>query len=168
MEKILVSACLAGARVRYDGSDNYCDNSTFFKLLSKGRIITICPEVASGCSIPRPPVEIVGTNSGAGVFNGTSRAMTKDGTDVSDMFISGAEIAFDLVLKNNIKIAILKSKSPSCGSSGIYDGSFSRTVIDGYGVTTYFLKQKGIEVYSEKEIPMVAERIKMLENLHKK
>ena len=168
MEKILVSACLVGARVRYDGADNYCDNSTFVKLLSKGRIITFCPEVASGCSVPRPPVEIVGTNSGAGVFNGTSRAMTKDGTDVSDMFISGAEIALDLVLKNNIKIAILKSRSPSCGSSEIYDGSFSRTVIDGYGVTTYFLKQKGIEVYSEEEIPMVAERIKMLENLHKK
>ena len=72
MEKILVSACLAGARVRYDGADNYCDNSTFLKLLSKGRIITICPEVASGCSIPRAPVEIVGTNSGAGVFNGKS------------------------------------------------------------------------------------------------
>jgi len=66
------------------------------------------------------------------------------------------------------KEAILKSRSPSCGSSEIYDGSFSRTVIDGYGVTTYFLKQKGIEVYSEKEIPMVAERIKVLENLHKK
>jgi uncharacterized protein YbbK (DUF523 family) len=168
MEKILVSACLVGARVRYDGADNYCDNSTFIKLLSEGRIITICPEVASGCSIPRPPVEIVGTNSGAGVFNGTSKAMTKDGTDVSDMFISGAKITFNLVLQNNINIAILKSKSPSCGSSGIYDGSFNGTLIDGYGVTTYFLKQKGIEVYSEEEIPMVAERIKMLENLHKK
>ncbi len=58
-------------------------------------------------------------------------------------------------------------KSPSCGSSGIYDGSFSRTIIDGYGVTTYFLKQKGIEVYSEQEIPMVAERIKMLDNQNK-
>ncbi len=78
MEKILVSACLAGARVRYDGADNYCDNSTFLKLFREGRIITICPEVASGCSVPRPPVEIVGTNSGVGVFNGTSRVMLKE------------------------------------------------------------------------------------------
>lgn len=168
MEKILVSACLVGARVRYDGADNYCDNSTFLKLLSEGRIITICPEAASGCSIPRPPVEIIGTNSGAGVFNGTSKAMTKAGTDVSEMFISGAKIALDLALQNNIKIAIFKSKSPSCGSSKIYDGHFNKTIIDGDGVTVFLLKQNGIEVYSEKEISMVVERLEILENLHKK
>ena len=80
MEKILVGACLAGVRVRYDCADNYCDNSTFLKLFREGRIITICPDVASGCSVPRPPVEIVGTNSGVGVFNGTSRVMLKEFT----------------------------------------------------------------------------------------
>ena len=73
-----------------------------------------------------------------------------------------------ICILTNIHIGLFQNKFLFCGSSGIYDGSFSRTVIDGYGVTTYFLKQKGIEVYSEEEISMVAERIKMLENLHKK
>jgi uncharacterized protein YbbK (DUF523 family) len=165
MEKILVSACLVGVKVRYDGADNYCNNTVFCKWLSEGRIIMVCPEVASGSSIPRSPVEIIGTNNGAGVFDGTSKAMTKDGTDVSEMFISGAKIALDLALQNNIKIAIFKIKSPSCGSSKIYDGTFNKTIVDGDGVTVSLLKQNGIEVYSEEEIPMVVECLEILENL---
>ncbi|MDM8537779.1 DUF523 domain-containing protein [Desulfobacterales bacterium HSG17] len=168
MEKILVSACLVGAKVSYDGTDNYCNNMVFSKWLSEGRVVMVCPEVASGCSVPRPPVEIVGINGGAGIFNGTSKAMTKDGTDVSEMFISGARIALDLALQNNIKIAIFKSKSPSCGSSKIYDGNFNKTIIDGDGVTVSLLKQNGIEVYSEKEISMVVKRLEVLENPYKK
>ncbi|MCP4763485.1 MAG: DUF523 domain-containing protein [archaeon] len=168
MEKILVSACLVGAKVRYDGADNYCSNTVFCKWLSEGRVVMVCPEIASGCSVPRPPVEIFGTNSGEGVFHGTSKAMTKDGTDVSEIFTLGAKIALDLAIKNNIKIAIFKSKSPSCGSSKIYDGSFTKTIIDGNGVTVSLLRQNGIEVYSEKEISKVDERLKIFENLHKK
>ncbi len=164
MEKILVSACLAGAKVRYDGADNYCDNMVFCRWLSEGRFVMVCPEVASGCSIPRPPVEIIGINNGAGVFNGTSKAMTKDGTDVSDMFISGARIALDLALQNNIRIAIFKSNSPSCGSSKIYDGNFTKTMVNGHGVTISLLRQNGIEVYSEKEISKVVEHLKILKN----
>ncbi len=165
MEKILVSACLVGAKVRYDGAANYCDSIVFCKWLSKGRIVLVCPEVASGCSIPRPPVEIIGTNNGAGVFDGTSKVMTKDGTNVSEIFISGAKIALDLALQNNIKIAIFKNKSPSCGSSKIYDGNFTKTIVDGDGVTAYLLRQNGIEVYSEKDISIVVERLKIFENL---
>lgn len=164
MEKIVVSACLVGAKVRYDGADNYCDNMVFCKWLAEGRMVTVCPEFASGCSVPRPPVEIVGINSGAGVFNGTSQVMTKGGIDVSDMFISGAKTALNLVLQNSIKIGILKNKSPSCGCSKVYDGSFSKIVIDGDGVTASLLKQEGIEVYSEDEIYKVVERLKILEN----
>lgn len=123
----------------------------------------ICPEVASGCLIPRPPVEIVGSGGGAGVFKGTSRVLTEDNKDISDMFISGAEIALDLILHENIKIAVLKSKSPSCGSSKIYDGSFSNTLVNGTGVTVSLLVSKGVEVYSEKEISKVAQRLKILE-----
>ena len=164
MEKILVSACLVGAKVRYDGADNYCNNKVFCKWLSEGRIVMVCPEIASGCSVPRPPVEITGINNGAGIFDGTSKAMTKDGTDVSSKFILGAKIALNLALQNKIKIAIFKSKSPSCGSSKIYDGNFTETIVDGDGATVYLLKENGIEVYSEKEISKVVERLKILEN----
>jgi uncharacterized protein YbbK (DUF523 family) len=163
MEKILVSACLVGAKVRYDGADNWCDNMVFSKWLAEGRIVMVCPEVVSGCLIPRPPVEIVGTGGGAGVLKGTSRVLTKDDVDISDMFISGARITLELVLQENIRIAILKSKSPSCGSTKIYDGSFSNTIVDGDGVTVSLLRQEGIEVYSEEEISMVDERLKTLE-----
>lgn len=158
-----MSACLVGAKVRYDGADNWCDNMVFCKWLVEGRIVMVCPEVVSGCLIPRPPVEIVGRGGGAGVFKGTSRVLTKDDVDISNMFISGAKNALDLVLQENIRIAILKSKSPSCGSSKIYDGSFSNSIIDGDGVTVSLLRQKGIEVYNEEEIFFVAERLKTLE-----
>ncbi|MCK5096584.1 MAG: DUF523 domain-containing protein, partial [Desulfobacteraceae bacterium] len=116
MEKILVSACLVGGKVRYDGADNWCDNMDFCKWLAEGRLVMVCPEVASGCPVPRSPVEIVGTNGGAGVLHGTSKVMTNNDVDISDMFISGARITLELVLQEDIRIAILKSKSPSCGS----------------------------------------------------
>jgi uncharacterized protein YbbK (DUF523 family) len=163
MEKILVSACLVGDKVRYDSSDNYCDNVTLHKWISEGRVVAVCPEVASGLSIPRPPVEIAGPKGGAGVFERISRVLTKEGKDVSGMYIKGAEIALDLSLQENIRIAILKAKSPSCGSSKIYDGCFNGTTVEGDGVTASLLKQKGVEVYTEEEISVVADRLKVME-----
>ena len=165
MERILVSACLTGAKVRYDGADNYCDNIIFNKWIAEGRIVTVCPEVASGCSVPRPPVEVSGADGGAGVFKGTAKILTKDKVDISDMFITGAEIALNLAIRENIKIAVLKSRSPSCGSLKIYDGSFSNTIVDGDGVTVSLLRQNKIEVYTEKEISLAVEKLRILEGL---
>ncbi len=165
MEKILVSACLVGAKVRYDGADNWCDNTIIGKWIAQGRVVTVCPEVASGCPVPRPPVEIVGEQGGAGVFKGMSRILTQEKVDLSYMFVKGAEIALNLALQENIRIAVLKSRSPSCGSSKIYDGSFSGAIVEGDGVTVSLLRQNRIEIYTEEEIFQAAERLKIIENL---
>lgn len=162
MEKILVSACLAGEKVRYDGQDNYCSHPVFRKWFCEGRLIPVCPEAAGGLPIPRPPVEISGADSGIGVLNGTDRVVTQHGKDLSEQFISGAKIARHIVDLNHIQMAILKSNSPSCGNSAVYDGSFSKTLIKGSGVTAALLKKEGISVFNETEIPEAENYLKKL------
>ena len=76
----------------------------------------------------------------------------KDGTDVTENYLKGAKIAYDLCLEFDCKKALLKERSPSCGSGKIYDGSFSGTLIDGDGVTSEYLKERGILVFGEGEI----------------
>ena len=139
MEKILISACLVGDKVKYNGGDNL--SSKIDALLEKYELIPFCPEVEGGLSIPRSPCEKVG-----------DRIMNMDGEDVTDEFYKGAELAFNICLFMKIKIAILKEKSPSCGSKIIYDGSFSHKEISGMGVTAAYLKEKGITIYNEDEI----------------
>lgn len=165
MEKILVSACLVGAKVRYDGKDNYCSHPIFRQWLCEGRLIPICPEVAGGGSITRPPVEISGADSGTGVLNNTARTLTRDGQDFSDLFVSGARTARGIAKKNNIKMAVLKSNSPSCGNKTVYDGSFSKTLINGSGVTAALLIKEGIRVFNETEIPEAENHLKKIEEL---
>lgn len=163
--KILVSACLLGDKVRYDGSDNSYNNEILNQWVDENRIVKICPEVSGGCSIPRPPAEIKGIEGGTGVLKGISKVMTKKGVDVSDLFIQGAKIALELALQENIKIAVLKSRSPSCGCCKIYDGSFTGKLVKGEGVTAYLLRKNGLEVYTEEDIDFVNERLRAMEGL---
>ena len=139
MEKILISACLVGDNVKYNGGNNL--SPKIEALLEKYELIPFCPEVEGGLSIPRSPAERI---------NG--RVINQDGDDVTDAYLRGAELAFNICLYLKIKKAILKEKSPSCGSKIIYDGSFSHKEIPGMGVTAEYLKEKGIEVYSEDDI----------------
>ena len=139
MEKILISACLVGDKVKYDGRSNYNDKVKL--LLEKYELVPFCPEVEGGLKIPRMPSERV-----------KDRIKTKDGRDVTKQFDKGAELALNICLYLGIKIAILKENSPSCGSHKIYDGTFSNKLVDGEGVTTELLKRKGIKVISEDEI----------------
>ena len=139
MEKILISACLVGDNVKYNGDNNLTPKLD--ALLEKYELIPFCPEVEGGLSIPRSPAERVG-----------DKVINRDNEDVTDAYRRGAELAFNICLFLKIKKVILKEKSPSCGSKIIYDGSFSHKEISGMGVTAEYLKEKGIEVYSEKDI----------------
>lgn len=163
MQKILMSACLLGAKVRYDGGDCEQQNALLNKWRIEGRIITICPEMAGGLPTPRPPAEIIGQGGGEAVLTFQANVMTNTQHDVSDAFRQGAELALALAKKHLIKIAILKANSPSCGNTEIYDGSFSRQKIIGQGVTAALLTQHGIKVFNENQLQEAAEYLKTLE-----
>ena len=142
MERILISACLVGDDVKYDGGNN--KNPLISKLLEKYELVPFCPEVEGGLPIPRHPCE----QRGEQVVNDLDE-------DKTDEFNKGADLALNICLYLKITKAILKERSPSCGVHSIYDGTFSHKVIDGSGVTAALLKRKGIQVYNENEIPML-------------
>lgn len=152
MENILISACLLGVHCRYDGK---CQNIPEFerklpKLMKKYNIIPICPEIMGGLSTPRVPAEIVSGSQAAKGVN-IINVMNKGGTDVTEQFNRGGMEAVHLAELYNCKYAILKAKSPSCGSGQIYDGTFSKTLIAGDGITAAMLKAQGIKIFTEND-----------------
>lgn len=150
-DKILISGCFMGELVRYNGEIKSLDNSLLQQWRKQGRLISICPEVISGLPVPRPPAEINAT---------TNKVITIQNVDVTKQFNQGALQALSLCQRYNIKFALLKESSPSCGSNTIYDGTFSQKKIAGEGVTTKLLRQHGIKVYCEDSIEQLAEQIK--------
>ncbi|MBT1445409.1 DUF523 domain-containing protein [Shewanella sp. JM162201] len=163
MEKILVSACLLGEAVRYDGKDNLLDSPLWQGWQQQGRFVSICPECAGGLPTPRPAAEIVSPPGREAVGSQAIRVLTVYGADVTDAFEKGAKDALKLARQNNIRFAVLKARSPSCGKGLIYDGSFSRTLIDGDGVTAALLSLHGIEVFTEHQLQQLAERLAEVE-----
>lgn len=145
---MLVSACLCGINCRYNGSGD--SNPVFLELLKKGEIIPICPEQLGGLPTPRTAAEIV-TYKGTDVISGQARVINKDGIDVSNEFIRGAYETLSIARSADIKCAVLKSRSPSCGVDQIYDGTFSSIIRSGDGVTAALLKQNGITVISDEQ-----------------
>ncbi|UST74207.1 DUF523 domain-containing protein [Pseudomonas siliginis] len=154
MEKILVSRCLLGHRVRYDGGA-----SGPFDLLEQwieeGRVVPLCPEVAGGLPTPRAAAEIPG-GQGVEVLDGIAAVITTEGEDVSAQFLEGARQALELVQKHGIRVAVLKANSPSCGNLLTYDGTFSGVRVSGEGVTAALLKRHGVRVFSELELAEAA------------
>jgi uncharacterized protein YbbK (DUF523 family) len=146
--KLLISACLFGENSRYDGKNNKLSNEEFHKLTQKYELISFCPEVEGGLPTPRNPNEIDNNYQ-------TLKLHTKDGIDNTKFFVSGANKCLKLMQEKDIKIALLKSKSPSCSTKQIYDGSFSKTLIDGMGVTAKLLSQNDIEMFDEHEIELL-------------
>jgi uncharacterized protein YbbK (DUF523 family) len=146
---VLVSACLAGLPYRFDGSAGH--QNLVAELVEQGRAVLVCPEVDGGLGTPRPPAEIVG-GAGRDVLEGRARVMTRDGTDVTDAYIAGARIALDAARKSGATTAIFKARSPSCGRGEIYDGTHSRTLTAGDGVTVALLVANGIEVVTEEDL----------------
>jgi uncharacterized protein YbbK (DUF523 family) len=136
--KILISACLLGQKVRFDGKIKTYDVA----LLEDYDLISCCPEVDGGLPTPRMPSEIQSDGS----------ILNSENVDVSEAFNKGAQKALDTAIFYNIKVAILKSKSPSCSNRLVYDGSFSGTLTKGLGITVELLEQNGIKVFDENQI----------------
>jgi uncharacterized protein YbbK (DUF523 family) len=137
--KIAVSACLLGVNCRYDGGHNLIP--AILKLKEHYVLIPVCPEQLGGLTTPRPPAEIMG-----------SRVVTKTGLEVTEAFEKGALETLAILKTLEVQTAILKDVSPSCGSSRIYDGSFSRVQIPGGGVTAELLRKRGVAVYAEEKV----------------
>ena len=161
MEKILVSACLVGERVRYNDVAMEFDNRILKYWQRNGLVVAICPEVAGGLPVPRPSSEII-HGDGHQVLNGLDRIENINGQDVTRYFIEGAQKTLQLARFHNIKLAVLKEGSPSCGSHYIYDGSFSKIKKSGKGVTAALLEQNDIRVFSEREIHEAEKYLKTL------
>jgi uncharacterized protein YbbK (DUF523 family) len=161
MQKILVSRCLLGHRVRYDGGANGP-----FALLQRwqaeGRVVVLCPEVAGGLPTPRPAAEIP-SGQGAQVLDGRLPVLTIDGDEVTAAFVAGAEQALALVRQHGIRLALLKARSPSCGNRENYDGSFGGVKVAGEGVTAAALRRAGVQVFSEEELPAAEAALRALE-----
>lgn len=138
-QPILVSACLLGVCCRYDGECK--PNADVIKLREKYVLLPICPEVDGGLPTPRTPSERVG-----------DKVLMSDGKDVTANFAAGAECALERAKLFGCTIAVLKARSPSCGSNSTYDGSFSGILTDRDGVAAELLKKNGIIVYTEDEI----------------
>lgn len=148
MIRVVVSSCLLGAPVRYDGRDKKSSHPILQRWIEEGRVLSVCPEMLGGLGTPRPPAEIAG-----------DRVMTRDGVDVTEAFETGARIAAEQATL----VAVLKDGSPSCGSSFIYDGTFSKVSVAGEGVTAALLRARGVAVFSEDQIDAAAEFIARLE-----
>ncbi len=139
--KILVSACLIGKNCKYDGNNNLINDLRIQKLINDESFVPACPEVLGGLSIPRTPAERI-----------KDRVINKDGIDVTKEYYNGAIASFNILKDNTIKVALLKAKSPSCGKGLIYDGTFTKTLIEGNGVFADLLIENKIKIFTEKEL----------------
>ena len=135
----LCSACLLGIRSKYDGKSNF--NKTLVKMAKREILIPVCPEQLGGLSTPREAAERKG-----------KKVMTKSGKDVTQNFERGAKETLRIAKLLGIKEAILKQRSPSCGCGQVYDGTFSRKIIKGDGITAALLKKNGIKIISEEDL----------------
>ncbi|MDY0882497.1 DUF523 domain-containing protein [Dongia soli] len=151
MRKVLISACLMGEAVRYDGRAAGDGGALLTDWQREGRLVVICPELSGGLPVPRPPAEIRGGN-GSDVLAGSARIVTPDGDDVTENFLQGASATLALAQNHGVTVAILKQRSPSCGSREIYDGRFVGNRIAGEGVTAALLRRHGITVFDETQL----------------
>ena len=154
---ILVSACLAGKNVKYSGGNNTIPWLCRWIARYPKYFLLACPEVLGGLPVPRLPAEIQRKDAEEGGSSAESflqhrRVVNNAGEDVTAQFMQGAEQTLELVKKHHITVAILKENSPSCGSSAIYDGTFSGTKVPGQGITAALLAANGVAVYSEKTL----------------
>jgi uncharacterized protein YbbK (DUF523 family) len=152
--KVLISSCLLGEDVRYDGNNSsiamgssftFSQKEIFMDILCDNEIYSFCPEVSAGLGTPRIPAEIVSATKPFKVERSNEE-------DVTIPFLIGAKNALDICKDEDIKVALLKSKSPSCGNLKIYDGTFSNTLVDGQGLTARLLEENGVAIFNETQL----------------
>jgi uncharacterized protein YbbK (DUF523 family) len=160
--RILVSSCLLGEDTRYDGLNSsialnpkfrFSQKELFMDIMCENEIFSVCPEVAGGLGIPRSKAELVSQNK-------PFKVLDFEQNDVTINFLLGAKKALDICLENNIKVALFKSKSPSCGNTAIYDGTFSENLVEGKGLSARLLEENGIKVFNEYELEELKKFIK--------
>ena len=142
MKTILISACLLGVACRYDGCSKSLEKEIIDELRKKYHLIPVCPEILGGLTTPRIPAEV--TSEG--------KVLRQDGIDVTENYRRGAAEVLRLARIFECDNAILKERSPACGSGKIYDGTFTKTLTDGNGIAAALLKKNGIHVIGESEI----------------
>ena len=157
MKKILISACMLGDKVRYDGGHHLINHPTLQRWKQEGRLVAVCPEIAGGLSTPRPRAE---TQCKFPIL-----ITTDEGNDVTPEFLTGAERTLEIAQREGVCCALMKAKSPSCGNQAIFDGNFNNTLTDGAGVAAAELMRNGIPVFNEKQLTELFEFIEGAERL---
>jgi uncharacterized protein YbbK (DUF523 family) len=162
MIRVLVSACLLGEKVRYNGADAASGSRILQDWAREGRVVPFCPEVAGGLGVPRPAAEIQGAG-GASVLDGGGHVRTRSGDDVTGAFLRGAALALQAAREGGARVAVLKDGSPSCGSGFVHDGSFAGLRKADLGVTAALLQRNGIAVFSETRLEEAAAYLRSVE-----
>lgn len=144
--KIAVSACLLGEPCRYDGGSRPCED--VLALGERHELVPVCPEVMGGLAVPHPPCEIALSEHGL-------RVVDEHGSDMTGAFVAGAAKALEVAQQEQCAFAVLKAKSPSCGSGLVYDGSFSGRLVPGFGVAARLFREAGICVVDEQQVGLL-------------
>lgn len=149
MKVIAISACLMGSHCRYNGSSAM--NNKLFELVKNQDVLLFCPEIMANLPTPRAPVEIVGGN-GHDVIKGQAMVLSKNGINMTEAFMDGAQSVIDLFNNHTVSAVVLKERSPSCGVNEIYDGRFLGTLVKGCGVLTALLLHHGVKMFSDEDL----------------
>lgn len=160
--KILVSACLMGFKVRYNGQNKPFLAEILELWQREQRLVIHCPELAAGLETPRLPAELVG-GCGLAALTGDAKIQESDGSDVTQRYLLAAWLALKTAQDSGCRLALMTDGSPTCGSKKIYDGNFQGITQPGMGVAAALLREHGIEVYAEDELPVLIARIEELE-----
>jgi uncharacterized protein YbbK (DUF523 family) len=153
MEKpaLLISRCLLGEPVRYDGARKALPDAMLASLAERYRLVPVCPELLGGLPTPRPPAELQG-GDGQAARAGTARVLTATGEDQTSAFVAGAAQAVQIAQRQQARMALLKADSPSCGHRSVYDGHFRGVRIAGQGVAAASLAEAGLALFDEQQV----------------
>ncbi|HEY0215389.1 MAG TPA: DUF523 domain-containing protein [Cellulomonas sp.] len=159
MLPVFASGCLGLARLRYDGRSVPVDSPVWQEWEVEGRLVQFCPEVAAGMPVPREPAEIVG-GTAADVLAGRARVLGRSGADQTAVFLRAAELGLAQIRALRPALAVLVDRSPSCGSSVVYDGTFTGTRVAGRGLSAELLHREGVPIFTPESLG--AARLRLL------
>jgi uncharacterized protein YbbK (DUF523 family) len=163
MWRVLVSGRLGGATIRFHETGVLVDSPIWRQWKAEGRLVSVCPELAVGFPVPRPPAEIV-DGTAAEVFDGHGRVLEASGRDVTELFRAAAHRAVQRALDAHVALAVLVDGGPTCGSSYAHDGTFSGAVTPGRGVAAEALQRHGIPVFDQHQLVQAAAALAELEH----